>query len=356
MKPVPVWKSQPVMAASAICGAWILMRLAVAGQEGETAAVSALPPAITLSQKRQFPADRKPEAKTAGPQSAIVSGHSAPPMIRHPSTHHAPRRRWQAVATENHPLAPPSTAPGTVPMASTLPSIHTQYASPLEHTHFTPNSPRNHHNSLTISAWMLARSGGLASAVPAQGSLGGAQVGMRITVPLSGSGIGIVTGVSAPLATKTGREGRLGLSVKPLRAWPVEILVERRIGLDRNTPSRTVIMAAGGVSDALIGRGWKASGYAQFGVAGLRQGTAFADGEISVTRPAFRLGTGRFTAGLGVWGAAQKGLHRVDIGPVIETRVRINERPVRLSLQWRERMEGKARPKSGPALVIGSDF
>ncbi len=165
-----------------------------------------------------------------------------------------------------------------------------------------------------------------------------------------------MAGLSAPLVLKSGREGRIGLSIRPKRTWPVELLAERRIGLDRTTPSRFVVMAAGGISDRSLGKGWIASGYAQFGVAGLRHHMAFVDGEIAATRPAFQMGTHRIKLGMGMWGAAQPDMHRIDIGPIVETRIVMADRPVRISLQWRERVAGHVRPRSGPALVIGSDF
>jgi hypothetical protein len=179
---------------------------------------------------------------------------------------------------------------------------------------------------------------------------------MRLTLPVKDTGIGLMAGLSAPLAFKSGREARLGLSIRPKRSWPVELLAERRIGLDRTTPSRFVVMAAGGISDRALGKGWTASGYAQLGVAGLRHHMAFVDGELAATRPAFSLGSHPIKAGFGMWGAAQPDMHRIDIGPVIETRIAIADRPVRLSLQWRERVSGDVRPRSGPALAIGSDF
>lgn len=104
-----------------------------------------------------------------------------------------------------------------------------------------------------------------------------------------------------------------------------------------------------------VNHGWQAQGYAQAGVAGMQKRMTFADGQIIVSRPVGKVATSPIKAGVGMWASTQPNLTRLDIGPVLETRVKA-EHPVTLSLQWRHRVAGKAAPSSGPALVIGAGF
>jgi hypothetical protein len=61
----------------------------------------------------------------------------------------------------------------------------------------------------------------------------------------------------------------------------------------------------------------------------------------------------QFSAGLGVWGGAQPGLYRVDVGPRVTMKVRRN---VRVHFDWRQRVAGNALPGSGPAITLAGDF
>ncbi|MBS0285465.1 MAG: hypothetical protein JSS15_13700, partial [Proteobacteria bacterium] len=58
---------------------------------------------------------------------------------------------------------------------------------------------------------------------------------------------------------------------------------------------------------------------------------------------------------LGAWGGAQRGAARLDVGPAAGVAVPA-AMPLRISLEWRQRIAGDARPGSGPALSIGADF
>ena len=82
---------------------------------------------------------------------------------------------------------------------------------------------------------------------------------------------------------------------------------------------------------------------------GVRSRDLFADGGMTVMRPVM----GRFSAGAGVWAGAQPGLYRVDAGPRISMRVRHN---MRVDVDWRQRLAGRAEPGSGPAITLAADF
>jgi hypothetical protein len=89
--------------------------------------------------------------------------------------------------------------------------------------------------------------------------------------------------------------------------------------------------------------------YLQGGIVGARKRDLFIDGGLAVTRPVYS----RFSAGFGIWGAAQPGLYRVDAGPRITLRVRRN---LKVHFDWRQRLKGNARPGSGPAVTLSGDF
>ena len=65
---------------------------------------------------------------------------------------------------------------------------------------------------------------------------------------------------------------------------------------------------------------------------------------------------GGVDVGGGVWGAAQPGLARLDIGPQASVRLPLAGTGIRLSADWRFRIAGDAAPASGPTLTVGTDF
>lgn len=102
--------------------------------------------------------------------------------------------------------------------------------------------------------------------------------------------------------------------------------------------------------------GWRLDGYAQAGRVGLRRRDLYADGATRVAR-AIEPGHDRSLAlGGGLWGAARPGAARLDVGPSAVLRLPIAHYSVALALDGRERMLGVARPGSGVALTLASDF
>ncbi len=72
---------------------------------------------------------------------------------------------------------------------------------------------------------------------------------------------------------------------------------------------------------------------------------------------AIDLGSGRSLAiGGGVWGAAQPGAARLDAGPSVVLRAPVAGHVMAVALDWRERLVGDAKPGSGIALTIATDF
>jgi hypothetical protein len=193
----------------------------------------------------------------------------------------------------------------------------------------------------------LAPGGGLA------GSLGGSQAGARLGYRLSGGGapLSLIARVSAPLAG-AGAEGAVGIEWQPRAEVPLRIAAERRHGLDAGGRSALSVGVHGGVADVKAPAGFRLDAYGQAGLVGLRARDPFVDGQARVSRPVAM--AGRLRLGAGLWGAAQPGASRLDLGP--SASLRIAPARTTLFLDWRHRAAGNARPGSGPALTVWTDF
>lgn len=55
----------------------------------------------------------------------------------------------------------------------------------------------------------------------------------------------------------------------------------------------------------------------------------------------------------GLWGGAQPGLARTDVGPRLAMKVRNN---FKVHMNWRQKLAGNAPPEWGPALTLAGDF
>ncbi len=201
------------------------------------------------------------------------------------------------------------------------------------------------------SAWLLVRRDGAAPTLAPGGILGGSQAGGRLLYRLNDDAarpFALAARVSAPLRGR-GAEAALGLDWRPVERLPIHLLAERRQGLDGDR-SAFAAFVHGGTSVALPA-GARIDAYAQAGAVGLRSRDLFADGAVRVGMP-----FGPFEVGGGAWGAAQPGTARLDAGPQVSLPVNAGVARLRVSADWRFRLAGDARPASGPALTIGTDF
>ncbi len=212
----------------------------------------------------------------------------------------------------------------------------------------------------SVSTWLLQRAGARGVALATNGQLGGSQVGFRaqreLFHPLHGIEARLNVRVSSAIATSPGTEAAIGLSFKSRGHVPLELLVERRIGFNRGGRDDFAIVAITGMNDVPIARTTVASAYLQAGMVGFTKAELFADGAMRLERRLVSAGPTDISLGFGGWGAIQSGASRLDIGPIISSRLRIGSAAVRVSAEWRQRIAGGASPASGPALTIGMDF
>lgn len=204
------------------------------------------------------------------------------------------------------------------------------------------------------SAWALLRGGGRATAL-SPGQVGGGQAGARILYRIDRH-LSAAARISTAIGGARQTEAALGIDWKPVDALPVHLMAERRIAIDRGGRNAWTLGAAGGVYDVHVATGWRLDAYGEAGVVGVHRRDLYADGAARIAR-AIDMGGGTSLAiGGGLWAAAQPGASRLDIGPSVVLRLPVEHRAVAVALDWRERVLGHARPGSGLALTIASDF
>ncbi|MFS0737949.1 hypothetical protein ABC347_12945 [Sphingomonas sp. 1P06PA] len=204
------------------------------------------------------------------------------------------------------------------------------------------------------SAWIFERSGAARRAIAPGGQLGGSQFGVRATMRLDRRGrLALAARLSGPRRDLGAAEAALGLD------WNLvpeaRLSVERRIALGPRGRDAWSAYAAGGFY-LEPSRGSVVDGYAQAGVVGLKSLDLFADGAV---RGGGKVAVGpdrTLILGGGAWGAAQPDANRLDIGPRAALALPIGPAQASLALEGRFRVAGDARPGSGLALTLASDF
>lgn len=188
-----------------------------------------------------------------------------------------------------------------------------------------------------------------ATSLAANGTLGASQAGARISYSYNRQ-------IAATLrsSSNVGRRGgevAAGVRVQPVGGLPLWITAERRMRIGKYGGGRNAfaLFVEGGVYQRPMPWRFSLDAYLQGGIVGFKSRDKFIDGGLTLTRPLFR----NFSGGVGIWGAAQPGVYRVDAGPRISMKVRDN---IRIHLDWRQRLAGKAEPGSGPAVTLAGDF
>lgn len=209
-----------------------------------------------------------------------------------------------------------------------------------------------------LAGWLYLRegSGNASETIGAASQLGGSQAGLRLGYGFGDTGRTRAYGrATIAVGRPQQREVALGLAFASLAHLPVDVAIEQRIATGKEGRTALAIMASGGVSEVALPAGFRLDAYAQAGVVGARRRDGFADGAIVVDR---RLGADDMSLRLGALaaGAVQPGVARVDVGPRLTLRLPEVGEGSRIALDWRQRVAGDARPESGLALTLASDF
>jgi hypothetical protein len=329
-------KGAPLRFAGAVIGGWVV---------GRVVALSPVPlpeKTLGLAPVRAAAPIERPGGMRFEPMAPRVRS------IEDTSRSAAPAHAGVATALPR-PVLPGRAAPQEITESSERPLIAQQVERPVSppllpvRAGADPAAPR-----LAIDGWLVARPSGDTLAF---GQLGGSQAGARLTYAVDRDRrIALSARISAPLAGR-GREAGLGIDIRP-GAAPVHLLFEQRFALDGGKSRPAVTIIAGG-STALPAR-LRVDVYAQGGAVWRRGG--FADGAAVASRTVAEHAAARLELGGGLWGAAQRRLGRLDVGPSAALIAPVAGKTLRLQLDYRLRVAGKARPGSGPALTLGGSF
>lgn len=207
------------------------------------------------------------------------------------------------------------------------------------------------------SAWVFLRSGADAHSPATSGQLGGSQATARLRWRLNSDPqlrTAIYGRVTTALADAEESEAAIGAEWHPLPNTPLWIAAERRIAIGKHGRNAWSAYAAGGIWRPGLPLGLTLDGYGQAGIVGARSRDMFADGAIRLSHPVSAPQGVR--VGAGVWAAAQPYATRLDVGPNASVPLKLARQPVTLSADLRMRVAGNARPGSGVAVTLGSDF
>lgn len=219
-----------------------------------------------------------------------------------------------------------------------------------------------------VDSWVLWRSdtgNGLAPDDPRtraapQPSYGRSQAGAVARLglaPQSGHRPQVYARVSTVLDGEREREVAAGVAARPLSGVPISVAAEARL---TDTAIGTQVRAAGYAvsefSPVALPAGMTGEAYVQAGYVAGEFSTAFVDGQARVTREVAALNGFSLSAGGGLWGGAQEGAERLDIGPSAALNFQLGDVNGRFAADYRVRVAGDAAPDSGPAITLTAGF
>ncbi len=372
--PVARRQGQPVLFLLLLLTGWLLLRIVT--WESPWSAAIVKPAVLSLTEAKSSRdavasageqagqvEDQRPSSLAGGPAMARAkpdptsrpaTAPSRGALDRGPDGSLAtqPERRRQAIADAGAtPMAAPVGKPGGRELAAEAPG------PPRGGEALHPAS-----SPWRFDGWLLLREGSIrpAASGASVAGYGGSQAGAILSYALAPDAPrapAVFVRASRALGAGGETEGAFGLRARPFPRFPVAAHVEIR-ATDRSTGTelRPAAYVAGGFEPEPLVAGLRASGYAQAGYVGGRFATAFVDGRVTAVREVVRVATASIAAGGGVWGGAQQGAARLDVGPGLQIDFRLGDRPVRLAVDHRLRVAGNAAPRSSQVLTLSTGF
>ena len=221
----------------------------------------------------------------------------------------------------------------------------------------------------SADGWLLLRPGGnsfnapgagLPGTVVPAGFYGGSQSGLILRyflAPGSKFNPALYLRGSSGIERPRGEELAAGVSMRPIPGLPVRLMAEGRVTRTLNgTIVRPAAALVSELAPARLPLGMRGEAYVQAGYVGGRGATAFVDGQARLEHPLFRAAGFALRTGGGVWGGAQRGASRLDLGPTATLAFHLGPVATRVSADYRWRVSGNAAPGSGPVLTLSAGF
>lgn len=216
----------------------------------------------------------------------------------------------------------------------------------------------------SADGWLMLRQDSASPLLSGRPGYGRSQVGAVVRYRLDPASLRapqVQVRVSRALAGMRGgaRESEVaaGLSVRPVPAIPVRVAAEMRLAqTDRGTRTSPAAYAVTELPPVALPLGLRGEAYAQGGYVGGEFATPFVDGQARVDRALVAVRGVQLRAGGGVWGGAQRGAARLDVGPSAALTFRVGDAQGRVAADYRFRVAGTAQPSSGPAITLSAGF
>ena len=334
-------------------GGWVAARALVVWSGGTALGLGMIASTVLVAPHPPPWPRASPWPSFSAARSAAIGRGASPASVA------SARRSWPASLPAPRSLRVALVPPPAIPPPTTL--RHASFAAHAGPADAAPFVPPPGPSATAPSRWTgsvttFVRPGSGRASLAAGGQLGGSQAAARIAYRLNAHGpvrAALAARVYAPLASR-GAEAAAGLDWYPLPGVPLRVSVERRVALDAAGRDAWSAYTAGGFYRELD-RAVVIDGYAQAGVVGARSRDLFVDGALRAGRR-WPLGRAALTLGAGLWGAAQPGVARLDMGPRLAVTLPVARHGLSAAIEGRLRIAGRASPGSGAALTIGLDL
>lgn len=366
------WRGQPLVFLLTVICIWSAARIVHHWTEAERRVEIARPDGARIERLRParavslLPGPQRIVASLARPSTTALHREPVPPArlpldvaLAHQqlwieSLAGAPGRSASGLPVSAPLLDGPLMPPAATPPPSPLPSgIHL----------ISPQISR-----WSVYGWSLLRRGGSAPVLAPAAQYGGSQAGLLVRYAVSGDAghrAALYARAAGALSTSDDRMLALGVSVRPVPRWPVDLALERRLALGTGQRDRTALMAVAAAETTHGRTGIRLEAYGQAGMVGFSDPIGFFDLQLLATRPVLRRDRAALALGAGLWAGGQQNPdgkgekpwgHRIDLGPRAALTLPVEQGSLALALDWRQRIGGDARPASGAALTLSAGF
>lgn len=367
------YRGQPLVALLLVLGGWVTMRSIL--WEGTPSLAASLPPVDIVAASVDEPivaaAYVEPSPEQAREYSLV---HMSSPNRRGRALRSPPEVADAATQRGYSPRRVSSLSPPSPALQATswrLTEMARTAGLPLPRQMIaTAAAPQAVAPAKTVStdspsrwsadAWALLREGTVAALGVGPATYGASQAGAVLRyrlAPTDPHRPAAYVRVTSALDYGGDQEIAAGFLGRPITGLPVVAAAELRAGrLAGRTMVRPAAFAYTELAPFPLGHSLTGELYTQAGYVGGSFATPFVDGQFRADRSVMRLGPAELRAGAGIWGGAQRGASRLDVGPTMALGIAGRRGAIRTSIDWRFRVVGNAVPASGPAVTLSAGF